>query len=211
MAAGDRTARLVAQVRSRIGEITAQGIPNSDILAYLNEAQADLCWQLNDAALAVLSEQYAGALTIDEAGYALPTDFLRERLVVYKTKVATRVRVSDLADLTLNTYRVPTEANPSYYLWDGCQLWLRAGLKTSGLYNLYYQRSPVAMSATVDPELPEEHNDLLVTFAVSRCREATGDFGESERLWAQYLTSASTINSRHYHGTPFDGVPGDRR
>lgn len=211
MAVGDRTDQLIAQVRSRIAEPSEQGTLDTDIVAFLNEGQLDLCLQVDDAALGCLGEQVTAALTLDEAPYTLPTDFMRERIVTYKTKVARRLRVVDLGALIWNVYMTPKETRPFYYLWDGPSLWLRAGTKTAGNYILNYLKIPTDMSTSVDPTLTSEFDQLLVTFAVMRCREATGDSVESERLWVEYLDRCTVLNSRYSGGLPYDGVAGDRR
>lgn len=201
----------MAQVRARIGDPDEQGIRDSEVYGYLNEAQQDLCLQLQDAALWSLGIQATAALTIDEAAYALPTDFMRERVVTYKTIVAKRWPILHLGALATNVYHTPTEANPYYYLWDGSYLWLRAGTKTAGSYYVDYLKVPTDMSVSVDPTLPSEFDPAMVTFAVSRCREQRGIFDESERLWMEYLGMCSVINSRYSGGLPYDNVPGDRR
>ena len=211
-AANGRTPQLMALVRARIGEPSQQGVQNSEIIGYLNEAQFDLCAQLNDAALYALLEEQVGTLTLDALPYALPADFMRARVLKYKAIVAQRWPIIALDALTNDALHVPSESKPFYYLWDS-QLWIEAGTKTAGSYYLHYYRLPVDMADTTSssPSLPLELDGLLIAFAVSRCRESKGDAGESEQLWQEYLSRCEIINSRYNGALPVDSVAGDRR
>lgn len=208
-----RTPILLAQVRSRVNEPSEQGILTAAVLAHLNEAQHDLCLQLSDAALYALQEEYEGTLTLDEAPYALPTDFMRERVLKYKTIVARRWPVFQLDALWgSNAYNVPTQATPYWFLWNN-QLFIKAGTKTAGSYYLHYYKTPTDMSTAVtsSPSLPMELDGLMVMFAVMRVREGQGQLAESERLWQEYLDRCAVINSRYGGQMPYDGLPGDGR
>lgn len=207
-----RTPILMALVRARIGEPSQQGVQNSEIVGYLNEAQMDLCAQLNDAALYSLLVEQTAALTLDALPYALPAMFMRGRALKYKTIVAQRWPIVALDTLTNDALHIPSEAKPFYYLWDG-QLWIVAGTKTAGSYYLHYYATPTDMTeaASSSPSHPMELDSLLVAFAVSRCREAKGESAESERLWQEYLGRCQLINSRYNGKLPIDGVAGDRK
>lgn len=194
MADGDRTRSVLQRIRSRIAEPVAQALSDTQLLLFVNEGQKDLCLQLNDAALATLSESVTAPLSLDSEPYDLPADFLRERLLVYKLAPARRLAAKDLAALDNNVYWRPTEAKPAYHLWR--QLNIEAGVKTAGTYTLHYFRLPADASTSVDPETPQEADDLLVSFATSRCREALGDFAESERVWSEYMMRCSIFNGR---------------
>jgi len=214
MAAGDRTKRMIGRVRSLVGEPSEQGFLDSEILLFLNEAQLDLCLQVNDAALYALQEIAHSPLTLDNEPYELPSNFMRERVLVYKRVMAIRWDVFrlDALDSTGNVYHQPTESDPPphWYLWDN-KLYIEAGTKTAGNYHLYYYKLPTTMSVKVDPSLPMEFDGLMVLFGVMRIREKQGHIAESERLWNEYLERCEIINSRYTGREPFDGVPGDRR
>lgn len=210
--ANGRTPQLLALVRARIGEPSQQGVQDSEIIGYLNEAQLDLCIQLDDAALYPLLEQADTALTLNTLPYALPADFMRARVLEYKAIVAQRWPIGQLDALTGNALHVPSETKPFYYLWDNL-LWIEAGTKTAGSYHLHYYRLPTDQDATVtsSPSTPLELDSLLVGFVVSRCRESKGDGAESERLWQEYVGRCQLINSRYSGGQPTDALAGDRK
>jgi hypothetical protein len=213
--ANARTPEIIARVRARANSLSSQAVSDDVILDLLDEAQIDLCLQLNDAALGPMQHVQTAALTLDEVGYALPTRFLRETVLTYHTGAsdavaAIRWQVHRLYDLVGNPNLKPSEAKPFYYFWDNL-LYIRAGTKTAGNYALYYIRTPAALTTATDPELSVEYDGLLETFAVARCWEGRAEYAEAETLWAEYLGRCQVINSRHGSGLPFDGVAGDRR
>lgn len=213
--ANARTPEIIARVRSRANSLSTQAVGDDVILNLLDEAQIDLCLQLNDAALGGMQHVQIAALTLDEAGYALPDRFLRATALTYKVGTASAVQgqrwpVYRLYDLTGNPLYKPGEARPFWYLWDNL-LYIRAGTKTAGNYALYYIRTPAALTTATNPELPLEYDGLLETFAVARCWEGRAEYGEAEVLWQEYLGHCMVINSRHGNGLPFDNVAGDRR
>jgi hypothetical protein len=214
VAAGDRTDKLVSMVRARVNEPSEQGFDDDEILAALNEGQQDLCVQLDDAALYAIQEKQNAALTLDTNPYALPADFMRARVLEYKSTVARRWQVHRLDALASDgdTYSQPSETNPAWYLWDN-QLYIEAGTKTSGNYHLYYYKVPTDMTTGVDPLIPAEYDGLLVGFAITRIREKQGGpmWDEGERLWQEYIGRCAIINSRYSGRLPFDGTAGDRR
>lgn len=208
-----RTANLLSQVRARVGEQSEQEILTAAILAHLNEAQHDLCLQLSDAALYALQCEYEGTLTLDGNPYDLPSDFMRERVLKYKTIVARRWPVYKLDALYgTDAYSTPSATNPFWYLW-GNQLRIMAGAPSAGSYYLHYYRVPADMTtdATSSPSHAMEFDGLLVLFAVSRVREGQGQLDESERLWQEYLDRCAVINSRYGGAMPYDGLAGDGR
>lgn len=209
MAAGAITSELITLVRSRYGEPSEQGLFTSYILGFLNLAQNNLALMCNDAAVWALTEQATAALTLDEEPYALPANFLRERVVKYKTIVAHRLEVIRLDSIANNVYRLPTETEPRYFIWNG-KLYLKAGTKTAGSYYLDYIKSPSQMSESVDPILGREFDEAMVTCALSFCREGRGHSEEAESLWQEYLGMIKVMNSRHSGAQPYDGPSGDR-
>ncbi len=206
-----RTLRMIAAVRGRINEPSEQQLTNAQLLTFLNDAQQELCIQLNDGALWSLKASVIRALTLNEAAYALPADFMREEILSYKGIVARRWSVRELDALSgSNVLHEPSETRPYYYIWNN-QLWIRAGTKTSGNYRFYYVAAPTDMTTVLDPEVPVEYDDLMVTFATSLCREAQALPEEAERLRQEFLGRCAIVNSRFSGSMPHDTVPGDRR
>ena len=207
----NRTLKMLAAVRGRINEPSEQGLTNAQLLIFLNDAQMELCIELNDGALAALKTSQTVALTLDEAAYALPTTFMREQVLKYKTILARRWSVRELDALSgTNVLHEPTEGRPYYFLWNN-QLWIRAGTKTAGNYIFYYLAEPTDMTVVLDPSLPVEYDDMMTTFAVSLCREAQGQLAEAERMRQEFLGRCRVVNSRFGGAAPYDNVPGDRR
>jgi len=210
-----RTLSIIARVRARVNSLSSQAVADDVILDLLDEAQRDLCIQLNDAALGAMMNTETAALTLDALPYALPTRFLRERALTYHVGIATEVQavrwqVHRLYDLVGNPNLYPTQGKPFYYIWDNA-LYITAGTKTAGDYKLYYFRTPADLTTATDPELPQEYDGLLETFAIMRCWEARAEVEEAETLFREYLGRCDVINSRHSSGLPFDNIAGDRR
>lgn len=215
MATNVRTPGIISKVRARANSLSSQAVSDDQILDLLDEAQRDLCIQLNDAALGALSHIQTAALTLDENPYALPTRFLREIYVTYKPGTASEVQavrwqVHRLYDLVNNPLLTPAETKPFYYFWDNA-LYIKAGTKTAGSYSLCYIATPADLTTATNPELPIDYDDLLVTFAVSRIAESRAMPDESEAFWSEYLERCAVINSHHSGELPYDNLIGDRR
>ncbi|MHB8995759.1 MAG: phage adaptor protein [Armatimonadota bacterium] len=208
MAAGDVTAMLISRVRMRINDVSQSAVQDTEILSFLDEAQQEVCTQVNDLALESLLRAQTVTLTVGQAAYPLPSDLLRERVVLHRGVVANRWAVANLGALTRDYYSKPVADNPVYYLWGRSLYLLPSDL--AGEYTLHYFASPPALAADVDPLLGREFHDAMVTLAVARCRETTGDLEEAERLWVEFVDRCAVMNTRG-GGLPYDNIPGDRR
>lgn len=214
MAAGDITDELVSRVRSRIGEASENGVLTAHILSFLNFAQQDLAWRLDDAALVGLTATATGTAssastpapssTIEAS---IPTDLLRERAVLCDEIQARRIAVSELDSIDHNVYRAPSDDEPQYVIWNG-MLYIIAGDTTDHDYTLHYVKAPPDMDADTDPVLGTEHHSLLVNLAIARVREMEGNPGEKERLLSQYRINTQVRNSR-WGARRYENIPGD--
>ena len=115
--AGEVSQALKADVRSRIGEPSEQGVLTKEIYGALNEAQRELLNQLNDVALTAVMEEYPISITADEMPYAYPTDLQRLRGVKYKTVEAKPWPVRHLGALANNVLHTPSETNVYLIQW----------------------------------------------------------------------------------------------
>jgi len=214
MAAGDVTDELVSRVRTRLGEPSESGMLTSDIISFLNYAQYDLVWRIDDAALKGLTTTATGTASSasdpcpdDAIEAALPTDLMRERTVLCDDVQATRIEVSELDSPVHNVYRSPSDEEPQYMIWNG-MLYIIAGDTTDHSYTLYYVAEPTDVATDTDPDLEPEHHSMLINMAVARSREMKGNVGEKQRLIKVYRTNTRIHNSRW--GTDrYENIPGD--
>ena len=217
--AGEVSQALKADVRSRIGEPSEQGVLTSEIYGALNEAQRELLNQLNDVALTAVMEEYPISITADEMPYAYPTDLQRLRGVKYKTVEAKPWPVRHLGALANNVLHTPSETNVYLIQWSQAapnagNFFLRAGSKVIGGGSeivVRYLETPAVMSDTVDPSfLGNNLHGLMVTHAVMRMREKQNKDEEAERLWSEFNEGCAILNSRSQPVPPYDAKPGDR-
>lgn len=217
MAAGDVSEALLARVRSRINEPSAGEWEDSEIYSSLTRGQVDLVSnQLADGALAGVRKIMSDDLVATQSAYDLPTDFLRARYVLYKDIGARhwlKRFIAALGEGTAagNVHVAPSETNPFYY-FHADQLVFAVGAVTqadSEKYKLFYIRSPVDITASVDPEIATYLHGLLVEFAVSRCREQSRAFEEAADTMAEYMELCSLVNSRYRGTIGYDGPGGD--
>lgn len=221
MAAGDLTDTLVDRVRSRTGQPSKQGILDDEILAYLNRGQMDLHLRLNDNAMPLLKAQATGNLTASRV--ALPTDFSRMVLVrIGADKIVARPwEVLELDTLEDNVYHLPSLSNPYYFLWYNAtdedirlQVEVSAPASTAA-YIVDYIKRPAEIDTDTDPVYSTHLHNLLVDFAVARCREQRKEYPEARRVTRLYYERIMAINTRHrtlpgpYEEKPHDAPAGD--
>lgn len=217
MAAGDIAKALRDTVRARMGEPSETGLETVDIYLFLNEAQHNLMWRLHDGAMPEMSGIATGTLT--NSRVALPADYLREWLVQIGAtdEVAQLWDVSELDALDNNTLTAPAADNVYYFLWkdptDGAlRLNVEMGNPASAAaYDIFYMKIAVDMSDSVDPVLTEDKHDLLVDFAVMRCREQRHEWAEAQRILNGYLHKVNQLNSRYSDGYLHEASAGDVR
>jgi len=203
------------RVRARVGKPSESGLETVDIYAWLNEAQHELIWRLNDGAIPEMTAIATGVLT--NSRVALPTLYWRDWLLQIGTtdKVATRWDVTELDALDNNTLTLPAADNPYYFVWyhptdAAVRLQVDISSPTStDAYDLYYVKTPTDMSDSVDPVLTAEKHELLLDFAVIRYREQRGEYPEAQRIWNGYIAKINAWNSRYAPGSRHEGGAGD--
>ena len=212
--AGEIAQKMKSIVRDRVNDKAGTRWSDPDIYAYLNEGQQALAHYLCDGALWQLTSVEQTDLVDATNNYDLPSDFLRERLVKYKTIVARRWTVEEIDALRANPQTAPTEANPFYYIWAGDIYFPEITvIQTNGdQCEIWYIKQPTDMSDAVDPDFGKQFHNLIEDFAVSRCLEqGDGDFGQAEVQAAHFLEQCLLINSRYRGGSSFEGIPADPR
>lgn len=219
MAAGDASKKMKAVVLNRVGDKAAVTWSAAEVYLYLNEGFRALANILADAALYELTYVQSAELGDAQANYNLPADFLRVRTVKYKDDWAVQWPVRQLRSINAADPSLllnPSETNPFYYLADGDLIFaVGSGGVTQGngdTYELWYIKTPTAITDAVDPELGEEFYDIVEDFAVSRCQEQGLNFEEAAYQMAANLEKALLVNARVTSTVEaFDSVPKDPR
>lgn len=149
MAAGDISDAMLAEVRSRLREPTAEARTDDEIWAYLNEAQTELVTgRLCDAALLPFTEIWNGVWVTGQYDYSLPHDFLRERYVAVNGYPARRVQLLDLGALTDNVYWAASKSQPRYAMVDGGIRFYTGSVDPDVLvFSVHYIRKPMCVKA----------------------------------------------------------------
>lgn len=203
----------LAVVRARLNDPGKVNWGDSTLYVYLAEAQRHLANYLCDAALWPLFAVQATTIVAAQTNYALPTDFLRERSVLYKSVYAVRWTLAEEDALRDNPQTTPTESLPYYYLWDG-DVWFprivptQAGAQT---VTLRYLKTTGVLNGSTEPVLPLVYHNTMETFAVGRALQRAKAYDEAKIEMAHVLEEIFLINSR-YSGKPaYDGVPNDPR
>jgi len=216
MAAGDLSKSLLAQARARLNEPTAQVWQDSDLYAYLNEAQLDLCDQLCVMALWPVTEITNTTLVAAQSSYSLPSDFLGGIFVYYKDYGAVYWDTLEMGALgedsaTANVNVSPAEDNPYYRIWGNQIIFHVDGVTQSNgdVFTLFYLEEPTDMGDSTDPSFPKNYAHALVEYAVAKARETTEDFKEAHRANQFYLETCSIINARYRGTEPYEGPVGD--
>ena len=200
-------------VRSRLGDPGKVTWTDAALYAYLSEGQRHLANHLCDAALWPLFAVASSLVVVAQTNYALPSDFLRERLVMYKTLYARRWTLAEEDALRDNPQSLPSETNPFYYLWHG-DIWFPRIVPTqagSEYVDLWYLKATGAIDGSTEPVLPLVYHNTIETFAVGRALEQQRMYDEAKVERAHVLEEVLEINSR-YSGKPaYDGIPNDPR
>jgi len=213
MAAGDLSKEMLARVRMRLGD-RAGKIWTSDatIYAFISEGFNVMAHDVVDAALYELMKVQSAVLVGAQDEYDLPSDYLRPRIVKYKGLVAVMWPVDELRGLELTLY-TPAETSPFFYIWDD-DLVFEVGTVTQAAaetYELWYVKTPTAVTTTVDPELGEAFFQPVEDFAVSRCMESQQEYGMAAVLMGHFIETCGIINRRYAGAPAFDGIPNDPR
>jgi hypothetical protein len=217
MAAGDITDGMVADVRTRVGAQSESGVLTPQILAYLNMGIQDMVQRLNDGALPTITATATGTVSAASAPchatavyFALPADFLRERIVKYVDSQCNRLDISriDMIDHS-GSHRAPSATNPWYYIWEDL-VYIQSGSQSLVAYTFEYVSVPVTITTDVDPDIPVVYNDIAVDFAVALCRFQRKEFKEWQRIMDDYEERIRFINSR-LEGPLSEREPGDIR
>lgn len=206
-------ADMLGVVRARLGDPGKTTWKDAALYAYLTEAQRHLANELCDAGLWPLCARATITIIAEQTNYDLPADFLRERLVKYKTRFARRWSLADEDSLRDNPQTAPSETNPFYYVWNGDLQFPRITPTQAGgeTIDLWYLAAPGPISAVSEPILPKPYFNTMETWAVARALEQNEQFEVADVEMAHVVEETILYNSR-YSGKPaYDGVPNDPR
>lgn len=208
MAAGDITDDMVATIRHRLGDPGGLQWDDSELLINLNEALRMLADYLKDGALFALTEVKEQALTTAVNSYALPTDFLRERRVVYIAVPAVKWDLDRLQALSSNAHYTPAATEPYYLLWDAKIELLVGGVVQGGTdsVDIWYIKQPTTVTTSVDPEVGRQYRNVLEDMVVEAAL-SQGEMPFSEQAQVMHeiaLRQLGQINS-HWGAVPPHG------
>ena len=200
MPAGDVSKSLLLELRYMLGDLNAATWSSTDLYSFLADGQQAVVRELRDAALYPLSKVTSATLTGGTASYALPSDFLREHVVKYKTLFATRTSLRDL-ELADDTMQDLTETTPYYYIWDG-KIQFQVGTVTQAAaetYEVWYIASPTTISASVDPLVTTPYFNLLLDYA-AHLAYVQNQQEVSAEMHLGFFTDACQVINAHYGG-----------
>ena len=213
MAVGDTSKALLSSLRYRLGDPASLLYSDATLYRALNWGYMEAANSLPDAALYQLFALDAVALVASTSYYALPGDYLRERVLVYKDLPAKRWDISEVGTLGLGTLAEPSEDHPLYYVWAG-RLYFPFVVTQAGgeTYDLYYVKQPVTISDSADPELGPEFDDIVEQYAASTVLQREPDTqAHSAAVLEQLRILVDTIGQRYFPGGPYEGLARDPR
>jgi len=143
--AGEISQAMLSAVRFRLGEPTASDVTDAEIYDHMNEAQLVLAMEEGlDAAMLPLTAIKTAVWNEGTYSYALPYDFLRERLVRVGTVMARRLRLQDMDRLRVDPSWTPSKDRPFYSIADGQILFHTNDEDPDELiFQVYYVRKPM--------------------------------------------------------------------
>jgi len=177
---------LIADVRSRADEDTADFWTNSMLTTWLNQASLELAFRLEN-----LEEMDTQNTTSGTANYTLPSDCIKLLRVQVDSLPLRPITFSRLdAFETKGSPSTDTEGTPEwFYLWKD-QIYVYptpSESVTSGLKILYVKR-PAAMSADEDePDHPEQFHHLLALYALYRALQRDMMYSQARDVLQEWL------------------------
>jgi hypothetical protein len=205
---------MVAVVRARVADLAGAHWTDAELYAFLNAGFLELAHSLPDAALVGLTEATTGALVGAQNEYDLPSDFLRERLVLYKGKVAVRWMVRETGALISDSLIAGaiSEANPFYRIWDNDVIFKVGTVTQAGaeVYEVRYIREPTTISSTVDPDLSSAYFNPVEDYAVALCLAEAGQAGAGAVQRAHFDEFCQLVTAQYSNPDfVYDGIPKD--
>lgn len=211
MANGDNSKDILATVRARLGDRSGAIWSDAELYAFINEGFMELAHVLPDNALPHLTKVQSAALVAGTSYYDLPSDFLRARLVKYKTIVARHWPAQEKEALRDDAIIVPAETNPFWYIEDNGLYFSVGAVTQTGAekYELWYIKVPTTISATADPDLPEHYWDVVETYAAGRAMEPEKQLDMVKLFRAHFDEEVWLTGLRHATPEEFEGVAFD--
>lgn len=183
---------LIAEVRSYIGQPSpTTDLSDAQITQFLNQAQRDAVVWADVQAPASTITTIAGQQLYDLPAGIGPQGLVR---VTYNAPggIAQPMRFMSWEEFDYeNASFTPASFGSTlgyyYYLWAG-QIGIYPVDSAGGnTLTLYYYLAPVDMvNGTDAPTLPDQYNECLVTYAVSRCWMKQLDFASANGFMAEY-------------------------
>ena len=224
MAAGDISRGMRRRVLLRVNDPDGTAV-GEQVYAWLSEACLDITSRTPEALHPSLCTTYSWGVTTgidlvtDLDDYDLPEDFLWDRNLTYERSdvVYTPQRLS-IGNVFTRTQARPTATIQAgyYWIWDG-QLHIDVGgtLDTDIMRLYYVKRPPIyvlttstagdademsaeseALGANYDPLISPLFLPAAEDFAVARCMESRGNYGQAQFLYNYYEQKVAQIAAR---------------
>lgn len=186
------TADMLAAVRARIGEPAESTRRDTELIAYMNEAQMHIvAGEAPDASLVPLTEIYVGVWVSGTYDYALPADFLHERYVEVNGYVAIRIPLLELDALRSNNLHIPSKTRPRYAIADGLLRFYTGSTDPDTLaFKVYYVRRPMYVRAASTAS----RTSNVVTLTTAAHGLTADNIGETIVVEGVVPTGATTFN-----------------
>ena len=243
---GDISRALKLRVRRRLGDVDGTMYTRQEIYMWLSEAIRDIVSRVPDMTIpaycttfhytkSLNAGDYPGmVITAGKDYYDLPSDFLRERGLVWipggvaaSSVWATRLSVEQVA--AKEEVWEASDTEPYYYLWRGRIYLMVGGVAANDQFRLYYVRwpddyivntdeggeqftteGPYSLSDSVDPVIPRYFWRAMTDYAVARCLEARGAWDRARVLLDDYERSLIDVVGRYINNVlPADKVPSE--
>jgi len=204
---------LVTAVQRQFGDDSGVQITRPDIVRWINQAGIDIARKTE----CVQDHKQADSVSGD-GSYSLPTDFIRMRRVTFNDKVIPSTTL-DIADQDWMSRDIPSgvQGTPQYYyIWNSVlYLYPKPSQSSSGNLDIYYVRTPAAVSADEDiPEIPAKYHEFIVRYCLSKAKELNDEYDVARTVKVDYESDILDVkdeiarpNSRSYNAVRL--LPGD--
>lgn len=185
---------------------------DSELYLYLSMAQRRIAAEASIPTLWALTDIDEQTLVAAQSAYALPDDFAYDRLVRYKGIESVRKSKDQIRELVdPNSHVDPSETNPFHVIENDTIVFYVDGVtQTNGdTFELYYVRTPAAINATTDPELPAFFHNAIIDLAMHYAHESGDEPSRAEAQEAYGLEQVVVMNARYHGRDPYDDIARD--
>lgn len=158
---GTLVSTLISSARQRLNETSTAFWTDANFVSYCDEAQKYVVRETKCLEAISTSTSVSGT-----QGYALPSDYLALRRLLYDGEKVFKVDFNDMDDANLDESEHSGEPT-SFYIWNETIYFIPIPNKTGDSIKIYYYKSPETISATTDTlETNSAYDDVIVTYMV---------------------------------------------